>query len=40
METIKIDQYHIYETFSNLTDRYPGLLALIITFAVVAGLIR
>ena len=40
METIKIDQYNIYEAFSNFTDRFPGLLALVITLAVVTGLIR
>ncbi len=40
MEAIKRTQHNLYELFYFLTDRFPGLFALLITLVIIAGLIR
>ena len=40
MEAIKRTQHNIYEVFYFLTDRFPGLFALLITLVIVAWIIR
>jgi len=40
MEAIKRTQHNINEAFYFLTDRYPGLFALLVTMGIIAGLIR
>ena len=40
METIKTTQHTLNELFYFITDRYPGLFALLITLAIFIGLLR
>ena len=40
METIKRTQYNIYGALYFLTDRFPGLFALLVTLSIITGLIR
>ncbi len=39
METIKRFQHNINDKFFIITDRFPGLLALIVALVIFAGLI-
>jgi hypothetical protein len=39
MEAIKRTQHNIYEVFYFITDRFPGLFALLITLAIIVGLV-
>ena len=40
MEAIKRYQHNLFEVLYFLTDRFPGLFALLFTLVIIAGLIR
>lgn len=40
MEAIKRVQHNVNEVFYFVTDRFPGLFALLITLVIIAGLLR
>lgn len=40
MEAIKRTRHNLYEVFYFLTDRFPGLSALLITLAIIAGFVK